>query len=107
MLELIECNDPSMSRRKTDKTIVTKSASVFAEDFNRAKYVFNSKSPMNKIVEVPESPQLGSAISITLHKKSRSNPEDKFESSLSKFAYATVEKSSHDHPLKVQTEALQ
>ncbi|CAD8206047.1 unnamed protein product [Paramecium octaurelia] len=100
MLKIIDqSNEFSMKLKQKDQKVgVSQKAIVFAEDFNRTKYIFNltKQNQMQKMFEIPEMPQLlipQSSSSIRL-KKNLSSPmsmDEQFDSCLNQYAHEVLE----------------
>ncbi|CAD8208470.1 unnamed protein product [Paramecium pentaurelia] len=100
MLKIIDqSNEFSMKLKKNEqKPVVSQKAIVFAEDFNRAKYLFNltKQNQMQKMFEIPEVPQLvipQSSQSIRLMKNlsSPTSLDEQFDNCLNQYAREVIE----------------
>ncbi|CAD8179734.1 unnamed protein product [Paramecium octaurelia] len=116
MLKIIDqSNEFSMKlRRNEQKPIVSQKALVFADDFNRAKYLFNltKQNQIQKMFEIPEGPQLvipQSSQSIRL-KKNLSSPtslDEQFDNCLTQYAREVLEYQQELQEKEISTDNIE
>ncbi|CAD8119590.1 unnamed protein product [Paramecium sonneborni] len=117
MLKVIDqSNEFSMKlKRNEQKPGVSQKAIVFAEDFNRAKYLFNltKQNQMQKMFEIPEIPQLmrpQSNSSIRLRKNLSQSPlslDEQFDSCLNQYAHEVLEYQQEIYDKEISTDNIE